>query len=170
MNTLHKIALWKIRKIIRKSKRKKAFPVLANVRKILIFCANSDWEIKTLIADFEKEGKEIEVWAYDKQEDYTKSITLYKRFGKQNTTLLGLPKKEIIQDFRRTKYDLVIDLTRDEILPLQYLLALADSPFKTGLKKQFADNYDFMIELDGVFSEQKLLSQILFYLTQIEPK
>jgi len=170
MNILQNLALRKIRRIIRNSKRQKSFPVLPEVRKILILCTNTDLEIKLLIADFEKAGKKVEVWAYGKRADYTKETTVYKRFGKRNTTLLGLPKSYIIQDFGRRKYDLVIDFTKEEILPLQYLLALANSPFKAGAKKQFADNYDFMIEAKENLSENELLSQIVFYLTRIESK
>jgi hypothetical protein len=169
MKIFDELALRKIRHIIRTSKRQKAFPIMSEVHKILILCTNTDLEIKLLIAGFEKEGKKVEVWAYGKQADYKKQTTAYKRFGSRDTTLLGLPKNYILRDFSGKHYDLVIDFTRETVVALQYLLAQADVPFKAGMKKQFADNYDLMIDADRL-SENELLSQIIFYLTMIEAK
>jgi hypothetical protein len=140
------------------------------VRKILVLSTNNDSEIRSLITGLKKDGKQVDVWAYNKHSSYLKDKTQFKRFGKQDVTLLSLPKNYIINNIENERYDLVIDLTKEEILPLQYLLALADSPFKAGAKKPFADNYDFMIEADSIFSEKELLAQILFYLSRIESK
>ncbi len=170
MKILQPFALRKIRKIIRNTERQKVFPNLSRVHKILILSSKNDSEIRSLTAGLKKSGKRIDVWAYNQHSSYLKEKTQYKRFGNQDITLFEIPKQYILNNIENEKYDLVIDLTKENIIPLQYLLALVDSPFKTGLKKQYADIYDFMIDTDEDLSEEKLLSQILFYLSQIEPK
>lgn len=92
----------------------------------------------------------------------TKQITLYSKLG---YNLLFKPKKksETINRFIGNEFDLLIDLTRNDIYPLRKVLSLCQSSFKVGsLEVGNEPFYDFMIKFR---STKDYTLQIVHYLS-----
>ena len=76
------------------------------------------------------------------------------------------------------QFDLLIDLSLQLQLPLEYLAMYANAYCKTGLKKTDLPIYDFMLDMESLKStieedenpidEIYLYKQIIFYLKRIQ--
>ncbi len=88
-------------------------------------------------------------------------------FSRKQTSWSEIPKLALVEDFIHQKFDLLIDLTRQNFFPLVYVTALSEATFKIG-SSGFATSY---FDLDIEFKEQpetsQLTEQILYYLRRI---
>ena len=88
-------------------------------------------------------------------------------FTRKQTTWSGIPKTTRAEDFIQQKFDLLIDLTRQNFFPLVYVTALSEATFKIG-SSGFAVNYfDLNIEFREQPETSELTEQILYYLRRI---
>lgn len=88
-------------------------------------------------------------------------------FTRKQTTWSGIPKTTRAEDFIQQKFDLLIDLTRQNFFPLVYVTALSEATFKIG-SSGFAVNYfDLNIEFREQPETSQLTEQILYYLRRI---
>ena len=91
-------------------------------------------------------------------------------FDKKSLNLLEKPNKIISGKFSSESFDVMIDLTRKESLPLKYLAMVSMAHCKCGMEKPFYDMYDLKMSMPSNVSEEQLLDQILFYLKTIGTK
>lgn len=92
--------------------------------------------IKSIQQDLRRRGMNVTAWGYaaKKAKDITSPILPQSRIvGLDDYNLFGKPKQELIDDLRATRYNLLLDLTTHEMLPLRYLAMYADADFKAGL-------------------------------------
>lgn len=129
------------------------------IRKFLIRLNQSDHKIYTL-GFFD--GKTIPVFLGEE-----KSINLFTR---QDLNGLYLPKRTFINEFIQQPYDILIDLSQEETLPLKYVSALSQAKFKVGLFKEKEASCDFMIHLNGNATTEKLINNIEHYISTIKVK
>jgi len=95
-----------------------------------------------------------------------------------DTDLFEKPKKNIIDEVRNQEFDLLIDITRQDWLPLSYIVLFANAKCKTGMKKKNVDLYDFVVDIDNYLIDNEvqiedlpfslLYEQINFYLKNIQ--
>ena len=91
-------------------------------------------------------------------------------FDAKSISFLEKPNNIITGKFVSNSFDVLIDLTRKESLPLKYLASISAAHCKCGLDKPFFDFYDLKMSMQGNPSEEQLLEQILFYLKTIGTK
>ncbi len=114
-------------------------------------------EHRKLVNELESKKSKAEVhvlvWYKGKnQPEYIKPSKQVNLFNGQDYNLLFKPKKksEAIASFLAHDFDLLIDLTRNEIYPLRKVLSLAKASFKAGaLEPGNEPFYDFMVKFRG---------------------
>lgn len=88
-------------------------------------------------------------------------------FSRKQVSWKDAPDLQLVQDFIHEKFDLLIDLTRQNYYPLAYVTALSEAAFKIG-SSGFAPNYfDLNIEFATEPEPVQLAEQILYYLKRI---
>ncbi len=82
----------------------------------------------------------------------------------------GKPKNTFVTDFLKEEYDILINLSLEDIYPLQYICGLSKAKLKVG---KYGDNnkkyYDFMIQINKKTTLDDFIKQIIHYLTIIKP-
>jgi len=66
------------------------------------------------------------------------------------------------------EFDMVISLTIEDCLPLDYLVAKSNAKFKVGKLTQKTYKYDFMIDIAKNNSIKYLIENIVHYLSMIK--
>jgi hypothetical protein len=138
-------------------------------------------EIRNIIKTMKADGKKVVAWGFlDKKYVKTPILFDFRILNKQNLDFFHKPKLEFLQELTDQKFDLLIDLSVNEIIPLQYLNLYSNATLKSGLKKNNASIYDFMIEIDKNQPENPkieteinasyIYNQIIFYLKSIQTK
>jgi len=162
---------YKIRKWSKSHRRKKHFANLHDISKILLlFSADKISEkkmeeIKRLLGS----KKEVMSWVFVPQDTFLTNKVDMNLFNKKDISILQKPSAKIEKSFLANEYDVLIDLTTKEILPLKYLLGITNVACRCGLKKA-GYSYDFEIEVPGKIKITELLRQILYYLSAIKTK
>lgn len=111
-------------------------------------------EYRKLVNDLESRNKKASLMAIawyrgKKLPDFVKPSDKLKLINKADYNLIFRPKKKstTINSFLEKDFDLLIDLTRNEIYPLRKILSLARSSFKVGAFEAGNEPfYDFMIK------------------------
>lgn len=79
-----------------------------------------------------------------------------------------IPHGNVVQNFIAEEYDVLIDLTVHDLLPLQYILAKSKARFKVGrLSEANAHFLDMMIDTAGADSLPQLIANLDRYLMMI---
>ena len=91
-------------------------------------------------------------------------------FTRKDLNWFNRPEGKFINDFGKEKFDVLIDLSENDSLPLQYLVAMSPARFKIG---RFSDEnlefYDMMVDVKGK-SLSYFIEQATTYLTLINQK
>ena len=96
-----------------------------------------------------------------------KEVVLFTLPQKEETCALTLaPKAQIIEQITSRQFDLLIDLTQEPSLTMQYMAMYIKADFKTG---RFArtDIYDLSIDTPSQEAPNFLFSQIIKYIQMI---
>lgn len=171
-----KLRLFLLRREIKKHRRNVAFVSWSNVRSVLLVFdvdKESDVNIVRLFADsLRKEGKRIRLCGFVNQRRISVTSTKDNMFfSRKDVGFWGRPPQELLT--HDIKFDIVMDLTLTDVLPLMYVLVNADARLCCGLNKHSVVNiHDFMIELpvngNRVDSQCRLGKEIVSYLNRIE--
>ena len=109
---------------------------------------------------------------YSKKQDlpYLKRSINIDYFTQKELNWFNRPEGKFINDFVKDKFEVLIDLSENNILPLQYVVAMSKAQFKIG---RFADEnlpfYDMMVDVKGK-SLSYFIEQVTTYLTLINQK
>ena len=122
-----------------------------NIRTILVLFESDhqekNQEARNLIKKLQAEGKKVVACCYvDKKKAETATLDHWVVFDRSQVNWLKRVKEEFMQPLK-VQFDVVIDLTEIDCLPLKYVLLQAKSDFRCG--KSCGDNslYDFVIEM-----------------------
>ncbi len=81
------------------------------------------------------------------------------------------PTSTAAKDFIDTDFDILLDLSTEDYLPVLYITAMSKARFKTGLKSEHRSKYlDMMIDLGDNEGLDELIEQIDHYLSIINRK
>ena len=81
-----------------------------------------------------------------------------------------VPSDVVLERFKTVKADILIDLTRPDCYPMQYLMLQHPCRFKVGVKHADIDLYDLSISVTEREDIKHLFEHILFYLQAIRSK
>ena len=179
MNILKNILIyysnWKIKNYNITNKRYFKSMNISDARKIgIIFDATIDSNIdliKKFTSDISTKNNNIVTLGYidSNQKDINYSPSMYFNFFfKKDIDFLGQPKSKVVDKFLFNNYDILINFSLDEILPLKYISTLSKSIFKVGKFNKNENIYDFTIKIKKNSSLEKFLSDTLHYLELIK--
>ena len=79
-----------------------------------------------------------------------------------------LENSDLLNDFIRDQFDVLIDFTTTYTPLLQYLVATSVAHFKTGSNRKIAQYYDFMLSNDETDNRVVFINEMVKYLTSIK--
>ncbi len=89
-------------------------------------------------------------------------------FTSNNLNLVGIPNSGFIKDFINNKFDILIDLTLTDYLPLYYIAGVSQATFKAGrYQKKMVQVFDFLVRKRDDMTDSEYFKYLLDYLTKI---
>jgi len=155
--------------------------------KTILLLFESDYSEKNqnihdIINELQRDGKKVTAWGFiDKKEIATAIYPDFRILHHKQTDFTHKPLVSFINELQNLKFDLLIDLTTKQVIPLEYLALYANVSFKAGIRKTKLPIYDFILDIDSVpietestepsettVDENYLYNQIIFYLKSIQ--
>ena len=138
--------------------------------------------IHAIINELQQDVKKVCAWGFiDKKEIATAIYPDFRILHHKQTDFFHKPLISFINELQYSEFDLLIDLTSRQIIPLEYLALYANASFKTGMRKTNLPIYDFVLDIEKVpletestelaevsVEETYLYNQIIFYLKSIQ--
>lgn len=135
--------------------------------------------IRKIIQSLQQDGKKVSAWGFiDKKEVTSAILPDFRILHHQQTDFFHKPDPTFFRELENLQFDLMIDLSLQLQLPLEYLALHANAYCKTGLRKTEFPVYDFMLDMESLKStddtienpidEIYLYDQIIFYLKSIQ--
>ncbi|MCQ2347832.1 MAG: hypothetical protein MJZ65_01435 [Paludibacteraceae bacterium] len=165
--------IWNAR-CARQPRRTPAYKDYEHISSVLLLY-ESDWlerntDVRTIVNQLRADGKQVTFWGYcDKNPVQSPNLQDSRMLGKAHTNLWLMPKTEVVQDLGKRKFDVLIDLSLQPVLPLQYVALYADAGCKIGAQENTA-LYDMVVRVAAEASQIDLFEQIKYYLQSIKSK
>ncbi len=131
-------------------------------------------KIVDFIKNLQKQGKKVFALGFVMNKDvpsFFSSSNSYSFFTLKDLNWYNKPRSTFVTNFLNEKFDLVINLSLEDIFPLQYISGLSKANMRVG--KYGEDNgqyYDMMIETDKINDLGSYIEQIAHYLSIIKNK
>ena len=89
-------------------------------------------------------------------------------FSMKEVNVFGIPKGDRVRRFINSEFDMLIDLTVEEINPMYYLAGMSKSVIKAGkYREQMQETYDITIHLEEEMNYQEFQFAMKNYLSRI---
>lgn len=173
----HKLGLKMVENELKSNKRKSKVFNYAQAKSIGIIYPIRDKDFQffvTKYVDFLRKEigfKTIQTIGYYDAKDEPSFLylgTRFQFFNKKDLSFTLKPKSQEVQDFIHTPFDILIDLSENNSIPLNYIQAKSVASFKVGRYKEGAEKfYDFMVNLPENASVKEYIDQINYYLNYI---
>lgn len=86
----------------------------------------------------------------------------------KDLNFFGVPVSVVIKDFISKKFDILIDLTLIDYLPIEYIASVSHAGFKAGrYREEMVKHFDFLVAKNEDMNESAYLKYFLDYLTKI---
>ena len=168
------VGLSKLRKLERSMVRKKMVHNLESARSVGIVCyatSNDDLDSAIKFAHFLNEKQILtSITVFCPLKEIPQSFLLRKNvkvFTKKELNWYFRPKQPVIEEFINNDFDILIDLSLNEIFPLRWISTLSKAKFKVGSLGYYGNPNDLTISLKNEKNEEYLISQIKHYLNLI---
>lgn len=129
-------------------------------------------QVKKFIKSVKNENKNIVACCFvDKRKSDTPTLDDYIVIDKSNVNFLEKPKLNHIEPLLNAHYDVMIDITETEVVPLAYVMSLVDYGFSCGVKKENFGYYDFVLDFSNkqnFKSEEDYISEDDFSMSILE--
>jgi hypothetical protein len=177
---------FRAKKYLNETPRERRFVSYRKARTILLLFESEFTEknpnIRKMIFNMQQDGKKVSAWGFiDKKEVATSILPDFRILHHKETDFFQKPIISYINELDELEFDLLIDLTVHNVLPLQYIAMYAKASCKTGIRKNDLPIYDFVLDVDvlptpqeGVepeedpIDENYLFDKIIFYLKSIQ--
>lgn len=171
--------------ILKSTHRERKFVNYEKAKSILLLFESDYSEknilIRRIVRNLTNDGKKVSSWGYiEKKEITTAILPDFKILNQKDTDILKKPKASFLNELEDMEFDLLIDLSVNEILPLQYIALHANAFCKTGIVKNELEIYDFAINVDNINIEDEeetvdinaryIFDHLIFYLKSIQTK
>ncbi len=167
-------------KVLKNKRIKTKFVTYEQSKSILLLYKLVDesveFSVQKIINELKKDGKIVDVCFFS---DKNKTITFRSQnyFAEDKISWLGKPAKETINALRNHTFDLVLDLTTEPSLPLQYILMNAEAYCKSGFKHNDFSDLNFVVSLPNSdknnnesvsYYIKTIFETVIYYLKQIK--
>ncbi|MBR8537831.1 hypothetical protein KDU71_19825 [Carboxylicivirga sediminis] len=166
-----KVALYKLDKQLQKAPRIKKLHNLKTAQTAgILYDATNEANhqlVKELIKELKEENISSQALGFidkKKRDDNYIGDSTYSFACRKDFSFFYAIKKEAIQSFIDTPFNLLIILVNEQPFAIDYLGQLSKAEFKVGKAGLDNDLYDLMIELAPTASMYELKKQITFYL------
>ena len=135
------------------AKREVVMYAWKDIRSVVIL--HDEVEVKHIAKPLQCEGKEVQVWSMPEKKD------IY--------WLTAMPKKEVREEVQSRHYDLMIDLTQQPNITMQYMAMYMKAGIKTGrdIGKRL---YDLSIDTPAQQTPDFLFEQVVKYIQMFTQK
>jgi len=163
------------RKATRKLIRQKKVVNYYEAKNIGIIYDASQEENYMLISNLTKElqlsGKRVNTLGYIRQKKrphYSFPRLIFGFFFRRDFTWNYKPKSIFVKDFLETEFDILIDISPEEIFFTKYVSGLSRAKYKVGIfSANYFNIYDLMIEVDDSCSLEECIGHSLHYLKNL---
>jgi hypothetical protein len=135
---------------------------------------NAYKSIKALMENIKKYDKTVKSLGYANLPELANFHIQPKEFEffcNKDLNWFKKPTDEGVERFCNTEFDILLDLSINDHLPLQFVVAMSDAKFKTGrYSKTNIQLYDMLIDISENPSLEFLTDQSINYLKMINPK
>jgi hypothetical protein len=130
-------------------------------------------EVVRLVKDLEQQGKTVHALGFvreNKMPEYTMAqLNLSFCHSSDFSWRLKL-KSPQLQNFIHSKFDLLIDLSPEDLFLMKFIMGLSDATYKAGpYHEEYLEVYDLMISEKPLASIKELIEHMLHYLKIIKP-
>lgn len=171
MNIREKIFEYILR---RQPKRQVSFPHWDDVRTVVLLFESDYIEknpvvhrLANRLSKDETDKNVILIGYADKKDILSANLPQHRILGRRDFTIWGTPKAAIREELTRHPYDLLINLTQGDCLPLMYIAMYLKADFKTGRNLR-EGIHDFILDTPQQESQEFLFEQIIHYLKLIK--
>ena len=168
------IAHWLLKRRQKKVARSRTVHNFDNARKVGVIFSLDDTESFDLTNEFLNflVKKEIRTYAlgYCPQKEIPSRVAPNSKinlFTKKDLNWYYMPIHPIVQQFITEDFDILIDLSKQSLLPLKFVNNLSTAKFKVGRDSNNGRNYDLMIKISEDQDLRFLIEQIKHYLSRI---
>ncbi len=189
----------RVSKFLKETGRTKRYVDYRNANTILLLFVSDYIEknrfIRKAIELLTVDGKKVFAWGFlDKKMTSTAILPTFKILDRSSIDWFGCPKAPYLKELMENEYDMLIDLTLSDYLPLQYACLYANASLKTGESRSMDEILDFVIKIpqpdpqempendeerrkiefqdlnESLFhtDQQYLFEQLIFYLKKIK--
>lgn len=148
-------------------KRQRQMHNLTTARKIgIIFYLSSTKEFDAMLefkGMLQQKNLWVEAMGYFPDKEIPQFYTLQPGvsiISKNDINWYGKPLSLISNDFVKKDFDILIDISQDEIVPLRWLATLSKAKFKVGALNYFNNPFDLMVTTNKSEGLPYLTSQI----------
>ena len=170
----HKIGQWVFQRDLRINKRLKEVISLEKAKSIgILYDATNTEQIKRIepfVKYFFELKKEVKALGYvnkKKLDDCHIPKLNYDFFYLKDLNWYYKPQNYIIENFIKKEYNILINLSDSNCIPIKYLVASSLAHFKIGQFEEGYEIYDLMIKLDKEKGKERLMEEIKHYLNLI---
>lgn len=121
--------------------------------------------VQEFAASLKAQGKEVQLLGYLDKRDYSKDY-LFPYITGKDATWFGKPGGGTIGYFIKYPFDILINFSLKEILPLEYIAALSHAAFRVGFnEKGVLEPYDCILLADHGRDTRGLIDNLQKYLS-----
>ncbi|PTN09655.1 DUF6913 domain-containing protein [Mangrovibacterium marinum] len=161
MGLKSKLVYWRLRRIGKSTKRSKQFINLNKAGYVGILWDEKDNAAFEMLKSY-LQGHNIQY------RDLCYSAKEHERtFGKNDFSFMGTPKNPEVATFINEKFDLLIDISLSDKLPVQIVRALSGASFKTGWSMATPNFFDLCVDVSKHPDACYLAEQLIHYLNEI---
>lgn len=152
--------------------RKHGFCSLEDAGHILVLYQADDHElVEPCLEVLRKKNKKVQTCVYVSGDPLPEMVAPYTPIhATKDVNTWQVPTDAVLEQFKTIKADILIDLTRPDCYPMQYLMLQHPCGFKVGVKNAGIDLYDLSISVTEREDIKHLFEHILFYLQAIRSK
>ena len=89
-------------------------------------------------------------------------------FARKDLNWFGIPKSDVVKNFINNDYDILVDLTDGEHIPLNYVIKNSRAKFKVGkYSAELEEAYDLCIDVRRSDTLEDYLKQVNYFLNKI---
>ena len=130
-------------------------------------------EVVRLVKDLEQQGKTVHALGFVRQKkmpDYTLAQLNLSFCHRSDFSWRLRLKSPQLQNFIRSGFDLLIDLSPEDLILMKFVMGLSDATYKAGpYHQEYVEVYDLMISEKNEASLKELIEHKLHYLKIINP-
>ncbi len=115
----------------------------------------------------EKKGKKVRLLGFVNIKEDTDNLA-FPNFNQKSLDLAFMPEKSVeTQEFIAKDFDILINLSLDETVPLEYIAAVSNAKFRVGPFTERTVCYELMIDVTKSKSLDAFIHQAQFFLEKM---